>query len=133
MLEYYLEIRTLHITAALLSGGLFFIRGVGLLLQQSWPKIPVLRYATYAVDSILLLAAFMLMGVLHIYPVSQPWLTVKVICVVIYIALGIMAFRTHCPRGRRFFLWLAALVVYGFIVSVARAHHPLGFLAKLLG
>lgn len=133
MLEYYGEVRALHIFAVVLSGSLFFFRGIGLLLQQSWPKVTGLRYTTYAVDSVLLMAAVMLMVMLRVYPISHPWLTVKIICLMVYIALGIMAFRDGFPLLTRTVLWLSALLVYGFIVSVARAHHPLGFFVNLAG
>lgn len=89
MLEYYLPIKMLHVTAVILSGTLFFVRGMGIVLQQSWPKRAPLRYTTYVIDSLLLLSAFMLMGMLQAYPVAQHWLTVKVVCLLGYIALGV--------------------------------------------
>jgi uncharacterized membrane protein SirB2 len=56
------------------------------------------------------------------------WLTVKVVLLVPYIALGYLALRGKTRRGRLASLAGAALV-FGFIYTVARAHHPLGLLA----
>src|SRR3546814_7540613 len=68
----------------------------------------------------------MLMTLVQQYPFVDAWLTVKVLLLVVYIALGIYAFRSRRSRAVRFAAWLAALAVFGFIVSVARAHDPLG-------
>ena len=74
----------------------------------------------------------MLMTVVQQYPFVHTWLTVKVLLLVVYIGLGIFAFRTRRGRAVRLGAWLAALAVFGFIVSVARAHDPLGVLSDLL-
>ena len=59
------------------------------------------------------------------------WLTVKVLLLVVYIVLGSFALkRGRTPRVRAW-CYAAALVVYLFIVSVARAHDPLGIFARL--
>jgi uncharacterized membrane protein SirB2 len=72
----------------------------------------------------------MLLSILHQYPFVQSWLTVKVCLLVVYIGLGTFALkRAHTPRARAWF-YVAALAVYLFIVSVARAHHPLGILQR---
>ena len=71
----------------------------------------------------LLVAAFLLVGILRVYPFVQGWLTVKVLCLVVYIVLGAMAFREEHSRSRQTVLWLCALMVYGFIIFVARTHH----------
>lgn len=126
MLELYPEIRTVHITAVLTSGGLFALRGISLMLGAKWPLITPVRYLTYTVDTILLTAALMLMTIIRQYPFMHAWLTVKVVLLVIYIALGAMAFRSGQSTRSRFKFWFLALLVYLFIISVARAHHPLG-------
>jgi uncharacterized membrane protein SirB2 len=45
--------------------------------------------------------------------------------------LGSYALKRGSTRNSRILFWLAALGVYAFIISVARAHHPLGILALL--
>lgn len=131
MLELYPEIRTVHITAVLTSGALFALRGVGLMFGANWPQFTPVRYLTYTVDTILLIAALMLMTIIHQYPFAHSWLTVKVVLLVVYIVLGAMAFRSGRSALSRFKFWLPALLIYGFIYSVARAHHPLGIFLPL--
>ncbi|HMA13449.1 MAG TPA: SirB2 family protein [Kiloniellaceae bacterium] len=130
MIEFYPEIRLVHIWAVVASGSLFALRGAGLLLGSAWPKAAPLRWFSYSIDTILLTAALMLMTVVQQYPFVDAWLTVKVVLLVVYIAVGIYAFRAASQKVR-LAAWLAALAVFGFIVTVARAHDPLGLFAGL--
>ncbi len=89
MLEYYLEIRAVHIGSVMASGTLFFLRGVAFnLLGWRWALAAPLRYVSWTVDTILLTAALMLMTIVQQYPVVDGWLTVKVLLLVPYIVLG---------------------------------------------
>jgi uncharacterized membrane protein SirB2 len=92
-----------------------------------------LRYLTYTVDTVLLTAALMLATLLHQYPFVHGWLTTKVLLLVVYIVLGTYALKRGATRKVRIGCWLAALLVYGFIISVARAHHPAGIFARFFG
>lgn len=60
-----------------------------------------------------------------------PWLTAKVALLVVYIGLGSFALKRGRNRGSRLLFWIAALLVFGLIASIARAHHPLGVFAAL--
>jgi uncharacterized membrane protein SirB2 len=82
---------------------------------------------------VLLTAALMLMTIVQQYPFVDAWLTVKVILLVVYITLGLIAFRSSRSLPERFGAFLSALCVYGFIISVARAHDPLGIFSVFAG
>lgn len=137
MIEFYPEIRLAHIAAVVASGGLFLLRGLALFAgtdrTASWAMTAPLRYLSYTIDTVLLTAALMLMTIVQQYPFVHAWLTVKVVLLVVYIALGIVAFRRGRRRTVRVGCFLAALVVYAFIISVARAHDPLGIFSGLAG
>ena len=129
MESFYLEIRTVHIGAIILSGLLMLLRGVvyngfGASWAMSWP----VRSLAYTVDTVLLTAALMLTTIIHQFPFVDGWLTMKVLLLVVYIMLGYAALRGHTKRMRWTSLAGAALV-YGFIGSVARAHSSLGIFA----
>jgi len=127
MESFYLEIRAVHIGAVLASGGLFLIRGLALnLFDARWAMAAPLRYLSYTIDTVLLTAALMLMTVVRQYPFVHAWLTVKVLLVVVYVVLGSFALKRGRTARVRLGFWGAALLVYGYIFSVARAHHPLG-------
>lgn len=132
MIEFYPQIKWVHVAAVSISGLLFFIRGLALNTGAAWPMAAPLRYLSYTIDTVLLTAALMLATILHQYPFVHPWLTVKVLLLLVYVVLGSFALKRGRTRPIRIGCWLAALAVYLFIVSVARAHHPLGVLAPLL-
>ncbi len=132
MIEFYPEIKLAHIAAVSASGGLFFLRGAAAQLGAQWTMAAPLRYLSYTIDTILLTAAFMLVTILHQYPFAQGWLTVKVLLLVAYIVLGSYALKRGRTPAVRLATWLGALAIFGFIVSVARTHDPLGVL-RLLG
>lgn len=132
MIEFYPEIRWVHVAAVICSGLLFFGRGLALHAGAKWPMIAPLRYLSYAIDTVLLTAALMLATILQQYPFIHSWLTVKVLLLVVYVALGSFALKRGRTRRIRIGCWLAALLVYVYMISVARAHHPLGLLATLL-
>jgi uncharacterized membrane protein SirB2 len=132
MEEFYPQIRAVHIWAVTASGLLFALRGGAFnLLGATWPRALPARLASWTIDTTLLTAALMLMTVVRQYPFVDHWLTVKVLLLLVYIGLGTQAFSARLGRGRRLAFLAAALAVFGFIVTVARAHHPLGLFAGL--
>ena len=129
MVEFYLEIRAVHIGSVMTSGTLFLLRGLALnLFGWRWALAWPLRYLSWTVDTVLLTAALMLMTIVHQYPVIDGWLTVKVVLLVPYIVLGYLALRAESRRNR-LAAFAGAAVTFLYIYSVARAHDPLGFLA----
>jgi uncharacterized membrane protein SirB2 len=73
----------------------------------------------------------MLTTVIRQYPFGSGWLTAKVVLLVAYIVLGSIALKRGRTRAVRITAFVAALSIVGFLITVARAHHPLGFLAHL--
>lgn len=133
MIEFYSEIRHTHIVAVIASGALFFLRGLGFFAGHRWPRQWPVRITVYTIDTVLLTAALMLTVVVQQYPFVHGWLTAKVALLVLYIGLGYIAYWRAPAPAVRLASWIAALAVYGFIVTVARAHHPLGLLAAVAG
>jgi uncharacterized membrane protein SirB2 len=132
MIEFYPQIKLVHVAAVMLSGVLFALRGSAQLLGARWTMAAPLRYLSYAIDTTLLTAALMLATVLHQYPFVHAWLTVKVLLLVVYVVLGSFAVKRASTRTARLYFFLAALATYLFIASVARAHNPLGFISWLM-
>ncbi len=129
MEPFYLEIRHVHIGTALLSGALLFLRALAFnLLGARWPLSGWLRYLSWSIDTVLLTAALMLMTITGLDPVQDSWLTVKVLLIVVYVLLGYYALRAKTRRNR-LISFGAAAATFAFIYTIARAHHPLGFLA----
>src|SRR6476469_5534879 len=128
MIEFYPQIKLVHVGAVIASGSLFAARGSLMLARSPLANHAALRYLSYAIDSTLLTAALMLVTILHQYPFVQAWLTVKVLLLLVYIVLGVFALRRGRTRVTRLVCYFAALLVYALIVGVALAHDPRGWL-----
>lgn len=132
MIEFYLQIKAVHIAAVILSGSLFMLRGLLMLARSRWTNHAALRWLSYAIDTTLLTAALMLVTILHQYPFVQGWLTAKVLLLVIYIVLGTFALKRGRTRRVQVGCYFAALFVFAFIVTIARAHDAWGILGRFI-
>lgn len=133
MIEFYPQIKGVHVLAILCSGALFALRGSGLLLGMRWPMAAVVRYLSYTIDTVLLTAAMMLLTILPGGMYANGWLAIKLVLVLCYVLLGLFAFKRDRSTRARALLFIAALLVYAQIYFIARAHHPLGVLVLLIG
>ena len=132
MEEFYSQIKAVHIGSVAASGILFLARGVALnLFGATWTRILPLRILSWTIDTVLLTAAVLLTTIVRQYPFVDAWLTVKVLLLVVYIGLGTVALRPRFERRTRMIFLVLAMVVFGFIVTVARTHNPLGLLAAM--
>ena len=129
MSEFYLPLRQLHIACAILSISLFVLRGLLMLAESAWQRKAALRYLPHIVDTVLLTSALMLTTIVHQYPFANGWLTAKVALLSVYIVLGSIALKRGRTRRLRIAALAGALLAVGFLVSVARNHHPLGLFA----
>ena len=130
MTEYYLLLRHAHIGCAILTIALFVLRGGLMLAESPWQRNVVLRYLPHFVDTVLLTTALMLTTAIHQYPFSTGWVTMKVVLLVAYIVFGSIALKRGRTKSIRVAALVAALATIGFLVTVARAHHPLGVFAS---
>lgn len=133
MIEFYPQIRHVHILMAILSGSVFMLRGLFALTGARWPHAAPVRYLSYAIDTTLLTAALMLFTILPGAVFANGWLAVKVVLVVVYVILGVLAMRRGRTHGIRRGCYVAALLVFAIIYGIARMHHPLGWLYPWLG
>jgi uncharacterized membrane protein SirB2 len=130
--EYYSALRSVHIGCALVSIALFAVRGGLMLLDSATLRSTLLNTLPHVVDTVLLATAVMLAIASRQYPLATGWLTVKVLLLVVYVALGSVALKRGRTRRIRAGAFVAALLTVGFLVTVARARSPLGFLAAAL-
>ncbi len=134
MLEFYPQIKLVHLTAVLLSGGVFALRGMTVLSgRQAWAMAAPVRYLSYVIDTVLLTAALMLVSMLPSALFANGWLAAKLVLLVLYIVLGSFALkRASRPRAKAI-LFVLAIATYAAMISIARAHHPWGGLHAWLG
>ena len=121
-------IKTIHVLSATISIIGFIIRGILMmrdspLLQTGW-----MRIIPHIVDTVLLLSAVWLAVQFGFSPANSPWLTTKIIALLIYIGLGFVALRLGKTKQIRIVAWLIALLAFAYIVAVAFTKSPLPFL-----
>jgi uncharacterized membrane protein SirB2 len=122
-------LKTLHVAFAALSFAGFFIRGIWMLnesplLTRRWVKI-----SPQVVDTVLLASAVALAVQLRFSPMEQPWLMAKIIALLVYIGVGLVALRLGRTKRIRLTAWLLGLAIFLYIVSVAMSKSALGWFA----
>jgi len=125
----YATIKLVHQGAVALSLAGFFARGAGALSGAHWVATRAAKTLPHVVDTVLLASAIGLAWMLRLSPLDATWLMAKIVALVAYIVLGAIALKPGRPLGMRAAAWVAALVTFGYIVSVALSKDPRGFLA----
>jgi len=90
----------------------------------------LIRVFPHIVDTILLAAAISLTIMIQQYPFVNHWLTIKVVFLVIYIMLGVIALRLGKTKQQRTLALVLAGLCFAFIASVAHYHHPAGIFSR---
>lgn len=133
MIEFYPQIRWVHIAAVIASGSLFLLRGLLVQVGSRWGMAPHSRYLSYGIDTVLLTAALMLVTILPRALFANGWLATKLVLLVAYVVLGSFALKRGRTPKVRALCFGAALVVFATMIGIARAHHPLGWLHVYAG
>jgi uncharacterized membrane protein SirB2 len=120
-------IKLIHVSTALLSISGFVARGIlmmrgSALLQARWVKV-----LPHVNDTLLLASAIFLASQWGWAALQLPWLLAKIVALLVYIALGMVALRAGRTKAVRVLTWLAAVLVFAYIVAVARSKSPLIF------
>ena len=111
----YLIARHVHQATVVVTLGLFLLRGTWMLtgsaqLQRRWVRI-----VPHVNDTVLLAAAIYMATVIGM----QPWIAAKLAGLLLYVVLGSVALRRGPTRTIRAGAFLAALLVFAYIVAVA--------------
>ena len=124
----YLLLKYLHVGCVIVSGSGFVLRGMWRLFCPSMLEQRWVRVFPHVVDTVLLGSAISMAVLSAQYPLAQNWLTAKLIGLLVYILCGTMALkRAKTPASRAGF-FVAALLSYAYIVSVALTRNPIPFL-----
>lgn len=122
----YLAVKYVHLISVVLSLTGFFLRGILMLRDSPLLAARWVRVLPHINDTVLLVAALTLAAMSGQYPFVVGWVTAKVFGVIAYIILGALALRAAGTRNMRIACWIAAMGVFGWIVSVALTRHPAG-------
>lgn len=122
----YLALKHLHLTFVVLSLLAFVVRGIWLFMGSSMLTKKWVKILPHIISTVLLVSGIAVAVHLGMSPGNQLWLMAKIIGLIVYIGLGVAAFKAANPATRKL-CWLAALLVFAYIVSVAISKSPLGF------
>ncbi len=124
----YTIIKIIHESGALLSISGFIVRGIWKLtnnakLTQRWVKI-----APHIIDFVLLVSGIILIVLTQINLFQQPWLVAKLVALLCYIGLGLFVLRFAHSNSMRQLGFIAAILVFAYIVAVAVTRQVIPFL-----
>jgi uncharacterized membrane protein SirB2 len=120
----YALLKMIHVSSVICSYSLFFLRGIWLIsdstnLRQRWVKI-----LPHVIDTVLLTSAIVLAMAIQQNPLQNSWLTAKVVGLLLYIGLGMVAMRFAKTKRTKIIAWVAAQCVFIYIVLVAITKSP---------
>jgi len=127
----YEAAKFVHVTCVALSIGGFIARFQLALRGSALMRRPWIRVAPHVNDSVLLATAIVMLALARIDPLNVDWLQAKIVALIVYIVLAMVAMRQNCDRRTRICAFTAALLSFGFIVSVALTRSVLGPIASL--
>lgn len=124
----YTLLKLIHVSSVILSYLLFLTRGIWMIrasaqLQQRWVKI-----MPHVIDTVLLVSAIMLAILIQQNPLVNFWLTAKIVGLIVYIGLGMVALRFGKTRAVKISAWIMAQITFIYIVLVALTKNPAIFL-----
>ncbi len=124
----YLILKNLHLTTIAITLTLFVLRGAWMMTSSPLLQARWVRIVPHLNDSLLLASGIGLAVLIRQYPLTHGWLTAKFFALIAYIVLGTIALKRGRTRGQRIAAWFAALLVFGYMAAVARAHDPFPFI-----
>ena len=121
-------LKHLHLSTIALTLMLFVLRGIWMMAESPRLQARWVRIVPHINDSLLLASGISLAVLTRQYPLVNGWLTAKFFALILYIVLGTIALKRGRTYGQRMAAWIAALLVFGYMVAVAVTRDPLPFM-----
>jgi uncharacterized membrane protein SirB2 len=125
------SLKLIHVSCAFMSIAGFGLRGYWMAFDNPLLQHRAAKVLPHIIDTLLLVSAIVLLVILHLSPLAQPWLCAKIIALLLYIGLGMVALRFGRSKKIKVSAWLLALLTVGYMVSVAYSKSPWGFLQPM--
>lgn len=107
----YLAVKHTHMAIAVLSIVLFYVRSFSRFGSGIIAKNKLVFIGSHVTDTFLLISAITLMLIAKINPFEQMWLLEKIILVVAYIALGVIASKQQNTNLKIVFLVVTTVII----------------------
>ena len=125
----YAALKLVHVTTALLSIAGFTVRGIWMLRESPALQRTPVRVLPHVNDTVLLLSGIAMIHMLALPVAAQPWLIAKLIALLVYIGLGMIALRHGRTPAIRSIAFIAALATFAYIAGVALSKSMLSWVA----
>jgi uncharacterized membrane protein SirB2 len=123
--------KLIHVSCAFVSIAGFALRGYWMVRESPLLQHRMTKVLPHIIDTLLLASAISLLLILHLSPLAHAWLTAKILALLLYIVLGMVALRAGRSKKARVCAGVLALLTAGYIVTVAFSKKPWGFLPLL--
>ena len=120
----YQTLKGLHMSFVALTLGGMVLRGGWMLSDSPLLGHRLTRVLPHVIDTLLLLTGVALAVLTAQYPLVQPWLTAKLLALILYILLGTIALKRGRTKAIRSLALVLALVCFGYILAVAVTRNP---------
>lgn len=123
-MTFYEFVKYIHVTAITLSISGFIFRVVLKANNSPYQSKYWFKKLPHKVDIILLASALTMVYILGVNPLTTYWIAEKIIGLLIYIMLGMVALRWGRTKNIRMTAAVMAAMVFSYIVYVAHYKTP---------
>jgi len=120
----YEIVKYIHVTAIILSISGFVSRVILKINDSPYQARYWFKKLPHMVDTVLLASALTMVYILDVNPFTTYWIAEKIIGLLIYIILGMVALRWGKTRTIRKAAGISAVLVFAYIVYVAHYKTP---------
>jgi uncharacterized membrane protein SirB2 len=120
------SLKLVHVCCAFISVGGFVLRGSWMLTGNPLLRRRLTRVLPHVIDTLLLSSAIGMLLVWGVSPFQLDWLSAKLVALLVYIGLGMVALRFGRTRRHRATALLLALCSAVYMFSVAYTKNSLG-------
>jgi uncharacterized membrane protein SirB2 len=124
----YLALKQAHVALALISIAGFALRWNWKRTSHWLAATRTVRILPHLIDTLLLAAGIGLAVRIGQYPLTDGWLTAKIAGLLLYILLGMVAMRARPGSRASQLAFIAAVLVFTWIASIARSKSAWGFI-----
>ena len=121
--------KLIHLLCVALSILFFAGRGVVMFHDASFVSRRWVRRVAESIDALLLFSGITLAWLTEQLPWEDAWLGAKLMLLLLYILLGMVAFHWGRSQMIKMAAWIAAMATYAGMVSVALTRNPWPFTA----
>jgi uncharacterized membrane protein SirB2 len=124
-------LKLLHVCCAMLSVSGFGLRVYWMLTANPLLQHRLSKVLPHCIDTVLLGSAAGMLWLWRLSPLDSAWISAKLLALLVYIGLGMVALRFGKNQQQRAAAGLGALAVAAYIISVAYTKSAAGLFGPL--